>query len=376
MKRCSVCGADLWEDSRYCDQCGAPVPGACEKPPRDFWAERLAAEPQEPEAVFDAQPQMDQPPIPGPVSGNRWWIAAACAVVLAGIAVGALWLYKPREAEYDPQLGTYYGVSCTLEETTLDAGEDWVELKARGKVQLSLMGSMMRGTWKLQDGTLILTCPGEQLTGTLNRGVMVLESEQIRYTLAKPGAEVEIETTIPRESYDSWSGDYYGWWSIYGQDEPEDSFWDVCGRITVEGSGGQVELWDTTCRREERLCRAQVEFLPGSTQRGRMQVQSGWFQGKELEPGDWAFDPGETIVKNLDGAVMLLGDYGPGQQYLVFLLPWGMTWDAVEQMPQSLKPYEDMLPGAYDSWYLPKIQAGRSMPDGFPKSFLREKRWD
>lgn len=379
MKRCSVCGADIREDSRYCDQCGAPVPGACEEPPRDFWAERLAADAQEPEAFFDDLPAIDpeQSPYPGPQPKRRRWVLAVCTAVLVAVlvtilAVFALDLRKPRKEVYDPNLGTYYGVTCTMEQTTLDAGEDWVELKAQGRMQLSLMESTLSGTWQLEDGKLILTCDGQQFTGTLTRGIMELESDRIRYTLAKPGAYVPEMMQAP-ENYDGWAGDYYGWWSIYGQGAPEDAFWDVCGRITVEESTGQVELWDTTCRFEERLCRAEVEFLPGSTPKGCMQVQSGQFQGRELEPGDWDFDPGRTIVKEVDGAVMLLGDYGPGEQYLVFLMPWGMTWDAVEQMKPEKKPYEDMLPYSYESWYLPKIQAGKPMPDAFPKSFLEKK---
>ena len=377
MKRCSVCGADIREDSRYCDQCGAPVPGACEEPPRDFWAERLAAGAQEPQAVFDALPEKEpkQSPYPGPQPKHRWWVpvTAVCAVLLAAVlVVFAVEIGKPREKAYDPNLGTYYGVTCTMEQTTLDAGEDWVELKDRGQMQLSLMGSTRSGTWQMEDGKLLLTCGGQQFTGTLTRGIMELEGDRICYTLAKSGVCVPKMTEAP-ENYDEWAGDYYGWWSIYGQEVQEDSFWDVCGRITVEKSAGQVELWDTTCRSGERLCWAEVEFLPGSTPKGCMRVQSGQFQGLRLEPGDWDFDPGLTIVKEVDGAVMLLGSYAPREQYLVFLMPWGMTWDAVEQMEPERKPYKDMLPYSYESWYLPKIRAETPMPEAFPKSLLEKK---
>ena len=377
MKRCSVCGADIREDSRYCDQCGTPVPGTCEEPPRDFWAERLAADAQEPQAVLDTLPAVEpkKSPYPGPQPKHvRWGLAAVvCAVVLVTALV--VFAVKPRRSEekaYDPDWGTYYGVTCTMEQTTLDAGEDWVELKARGQMQLSLMGSTLSGTWQREDGKLTLTCGGQQFMGTLTRGVMELESDRICYTLAKPGAYVP-EMTEPPESYERWAGDYYGWWSVYGQEVQEDSFWDVCGRITVEGSTGQVELWDTTCRFGERLCRAEVEFLPGSTPKGCMRVQSGQFQDRRLEAGDWDFDPGRTIVKAVDGAVMLLGSYAPREQYLVFLMPWGMPWDAVERLEPEKKPYLDMLPYSYESWYLPRIQAGKSMPEAFPKSFLEEK---
>lgn len=380
MKRCSVCGADIREGARYCDQCGAPIPGACEGPPRDFWAERLAADTQDPKAAFP-QPDPEDKPRSLPDPGNqtkcrRYLLPAVLLFLTLGIAL-AVWLLKPTANGQDPNLGTYYGVLCALEGTTLEAEGDWVELRPRGKAKISLMGSIQNGTWRLRDGELTLDCGGQQLTGTLGQGVMQLRDAKLQYTLAKPEAAENLSTaTEARENYDSWAGDYYGWWSIWTDEEPEDDFWDVCGRITVEGSQGQVTLWDTTCQPGELLCLAEVEFFPGSTPRGCLRSLSGRFRDRELEPGDWDFDPGITIVKNLDGAVMLLGDYQPKGQCLIFLLPWGMDWEAVEQMEEKKKPYLDMLPAHYADWYLPKIREGKTMPDHFPKHFLREKTWE
>lgn len=43
-----------------------------------------------------------------------------------------------------------------------------------------------------------------------------------------------------------------------------------------------------------------------------------------------------------------------GYYYEIYLRPWGLRWDDAG---------EDYLPYLYDDWYLPLIDAGKSMPD-------------
>ncbi len=41
--------------------------------------------------------------------------------------------------------------------------------------------------------------------------------------------------------------------------------------------------------------------------------------------------------------------------YEIYLRPWGQLWDDLD--------YPDDIPYHYDDWYLPLMEAGKSMPD-------------
>lgn len=58
-----------------------------------------------------------------------------------------------------------------------------------------------------------------------------------------------------------------------------------------------------------------------------------------------------------DDTIWIDGDYENGDDefhYDIYLRPWGSYWDDME---------EQARPNLYADWYLPMIDAGKSMPD-------------
>ena len=73
-----------------------------------------------------------------------------------------------------------------------------------------------------------------------------------------------------------------------------------------------------------------------------------------LEHADWIVDPG---LLDYDNMIWISGDYEDGDDefhYDIYLRPWGLYWDDVE---------EEAHPYYYADWYLPLIDAGKPMPD-------------
>ena len=92
----------------------------------------------------------------------------------------------------------------------------------------------------------------------------------------------------------------------------------------------------------------------GTGENGTMTSEGGWFTDVALEHADWIVDPG--LVER-DNMVYIDGWYENGDDgyyYEIYLRPWGLRWDDAG---------EDYLPYLYDDWYLPLIDAGKSMPD-------------
>ena len=92
----------------------------------------------------------------------------------------------------------------------------------------------------------------------------------------------------------------------------------------------------------------------GTGEFGTLMSEDGWFTDITLEHADWIVDPGLAVYPDM---VHIDGYYENGDDeftYDIYLRPWGSYWDDVA---------EDQLPGLYDDWYLPLIEAGEPMPD-------------
>ena len=50
-------------------------------------------------------------------------------------------------------------------------------------------------------------------------------------------------------------------------------------------------------------------------------------------------------------------------RYLVFLRPWGMSWEDVRSDACEDMPYSEMMPRLYDEWYVPHMNG--AMPEYF-----------
>ena len=161
---------------------------------------------------------------------------------------------------------------------------------------------------------------------------------------------------------DWWNGDWYGWWVMSdcsGYYEGMDgNWWDVCGTISIgEDYMGTVTIWDTDYDLNNPMVNAAVSLSEdGTDEYGTLMSEGGYFTNIPLEHADWIVDPGLTDVPDL---IYINGFYEDGEDeytYDIYLRPWGLYWDDME---------EDQLPESYYDWYLPMIEAGEFMPGSF-----------
>ena len=182
---------------------------------------------------------------------------------------------------------------------------------------------------------------------------------------AEPGEATETAAAAPTGDalLDWWNGEWYGWWVATGGDGKFESWsnkwWDCCAVISV-GSDytGTVEIWDETEPRGDGVCFADVSLNEAGTgEHGTMMSEGGWFLWAELAHADWIVDPG---ILDYEDMICIDGWYEDEEgsfHYAMYLRPWGTIWDDVKaDDPES-------LPYAYESWYLPLVNAGKSMPD-------------
>ena len=161
---------------------------------------------------------------------------------------------------------------------------------------------------------------------------------------------------------DWWNGDWYGWWimtgcSGYYEDKGmEGAWWDICGAVDIGADGmGTVILWDGDYTKSEPMVSASVSLSGNGTSiYGTMMSEGGFFTDIALKHADWIVDPG---LADYGDMIHIDGDYensGDEFHYDIYLRPWGTYWVDVD---------EEDLPDLYDTWYLPLIDAGKSMPD-------------
>ena len=165
--------------------------------------------------------------------------------------------------------------------------------------------------------------------------------------------------------WEYWAGDWYGWWMIddgSGEYESYDGIWfDAFASIEVyEDDSGLFLMWDEDTRRDSYVSLVSVSFHPGTTDAGSMTSESGQFLSDEtnVAHADWISDPGASDVSDYDHMIEIDGYYEDNDgsfRYYVFLRPWGMDWEDVREVDDSL------LPGYYDSWYVDIMD--QPMPD-------------
>lgn len=112
------------------------------------------------------------------------------------------------------------------------------------------------------------------------------------------------------------------------------------------------------------MASAQVSLSEAGTgEHGTVMSEGGWFTNVALEHADWIVDP---ALLDYDDMIWISGDYEDGDDefhYDIYLRPWGLYWDDME---------EDTYPYRYTDWYLPLIDAGKSMPDAIGENASEE----
>ena len=167
--------------------------------------------------------------------------------------------------------------------------------------------------------------------------------------LSSKAARKAAASSLPAEWYGWWKMDHTSgdWAKMYGY------YWDCCAEMNLRGGVLSLLLWDEDMPREDCLASAQLEEKDGA-----LRCISGSFLDRELTQDDWTVTRGEDaagLLWQIEGEYKAVGK--GGFHYVIYLRPWGSRW------PGS----EDEKPYYYESWYLPLIEAGESMPDRIGK---------
>ena len=222
----------------------------------------------------------------------------------------------------------------------------------------------VRTAYLLQDTSSPVEVTFEQIFGKKSGKIIIDPSTLSREAAAGVDQTDVGGLTTPTGTGDTlldwWNGEWYGWWKMsgcYGDYESmEGSWWDVCGVIDIGTDyTGTITLWDEDYTRSEPMASAQVSLSEAGTgEHGTVMSEGGWFTNVALEHADWIVDP---ALLDYDDMIWISGDYEDGDDefhYDIYLRPWGLYWNDME---------EDAYPYSYTDWYLPLIDAGKSMPD-------------
>ena len=201
----------------------------------------------------------------------------------------------------------------------------------------------------------------EELLGSKSGTITIDPSTLTR----KTGVDAGTEPTLPSAAADDallewWNGEWYGWWKMTdcsgSYESMEGQWWDICGVIEIDADRtGTVTLWDEDYTKDDAMVSAAVSLSDtGTGEHGTLTSEGGWFTDVALAHADWIVDPG---LQELADIICIDGRYENGDdtyRYEIYLRPWGLYWDDVE---------EENRPYLYADWYLPLIDAGKSMPD-------------
>lgn len=117
-------------------------------------------------------------------------------------------------------------------------------------------------------------------------------------------------------------------------------------------------IWDEDLPQDNALSEANVVLSAiGTGEYGTLTFEGGYIFEDELSHTDWIIDP---AMMDYDNLICIDGWYENADgsfHYAMYLRPWGTLWDDISA------DSPDNLPYYYESWYLPLIEAGKSMPD-------------
>ena len=223
----------------------------------------------------------------------------------------------------------------------------------------------------LRDPTGTVEATFEQIFGKKSGKITVDPSTLSRVETTETGMTDDGGLTAATGDalLDWWNGEWYGWWKMSGcygyYESMEGNGWDVCGDIDIGTDyTGTITLWDEDYTRSEPMASAQVSLSEAGTgEHGTVMSEGGWFTNVALEHADWIVDP---ALLDYDDMIWISGDYENGDDefhYDIYLRPWGLYWDDME---------EDTYPYRYTDWYLPLIDAGKSMPDAIGENASEE----
>ena len=257
-----------------------------------------------------------------------------------------------------------------LEVATVFTDYDTFETVIEGQFTEIAPGTTLevKTAYVLKDAAAKVEATFDQLFGKKNGTITIDPSTLSRE--ASADSTGSTDTTLPAPTGDAlldwWNGAWYGWWTMTGCSGAYESmagqWWDACAVIDI-GSDytGTVTIWDEDYSRADPMSQVSVTLnSAGVGEHGTVVSESGYFTDLPLEHADWIIDPAiNSRFPNVENMICIEGWYEDGDDefyYEVYLRPWGQLWD------DFAADYPDDVPYYYDDWYLPLIDAGKSMP--------------
>ena len=309
-------------------------------------------------------------------------------VLLAALGVGGFFLLKGDSDNGDAPAvdSSLLGVYGAVDEDGNDIRGEWLELMDKGKGELRLDGETYKFRWELDDEDLTIVQAKDEYTGTLIDGEIILDINGDTFTYRHEDWEAPVVDTPPEEDFTEaapaeteapaedptdpntlafWEGDYYGWWivnDVYeGDTSDEGKWWDCFANVSFNRDGtAWVTVWDEDGSRSEPLGEVKMEITLVDYGVVEFNSISGGFGGCDVEYGQWYCRSDDDT--DFDQTFWFSATYNDGEglhfDYTFYMRPWGHDWkDVAREAP-------DLLPGYYEDWYLPLIEAGvKKAPD-------------
>ncbi len=254
-------------------------------------------------------------------------------------------------------VGRYECTELLSGELPLRVPESALVLDGGGRAGFELDGRDGTASWELSGEALRLTVDGRLYEGTLHEGVIRLAVENdltmvfVREDLAADyRAALESEQAYRLSLQETWTGDWYGYWTMLAEEgRMDDSWYDCCARILPQPDGWLTLLfWDEDSSKEKPL--GYLKLQPQSDETAL--AADGWFWFQSAQERSL-----ELRLEN--GCLLCEGEHdanGERFRFSLCLRRWGETW-----LESEVQPYY------YDTWYLPLIRAGEAMPDRIVK---------
>ncbi len=209
------------------------------------------------------------------------------------------------------------------------------------------------GLYEFSGGSMNVVWTEEQITVGTIRYTYEIDAEGI---LEMTGSDGTFRFRLLEETSAERTDEWYGFWMMTdctGEWEDfDDMWWDLCARVTANGDGSYtMVLWDE----DYNSINDPIGEIIFEIRDGDYYSTEGWFYVDEFT------DELKCIFADSPTEDMLYwkGTYSDSEgshTYELYLRPWGTDWSDLD---------EDWLPYYYESWYLPLIGAGASLPDTF-----------
>lgn len=209
------------------------------------------------------------------------------------------------------------------------------------------------GLYDFGSGTMNVAWNEEQLAvGT----VIYTYEANADGTLEMTGSDGTFCFRLVEEGSGEATEEWYGFWIMTDctgkMEEYDDMWWDLCARVSSNGDGSYtMVLWDE----DYNSINDPIGEIIFEIRDGDYDSTEGWFYMDEFT------DELKCIFADSPTEDMLYwkGTYSDTEgsyTYELYLRPWGTDWSDLD---------DDWMPYYYESWYLPLIEAGASLPDTF-----------